>query len=92
MVGRIHKIEHRMFSFISMNWRGQPLLTHKIIIQLIGGTTTRAGLQIDAEIDHGEYPLGVKVADAVLAELNLRRSTFHGDWNYTISPQENDGV
>jgi len=83
-----NKIEHRMFSFISMNWRGQPLLTHEIIVNLIGGTTTKTGLRIAAELDNGEYPLGVKVEDAVLASINLKPSRFHGDWNYTIAPQD----
>jgi hypothetical protein len=82
-----NKIEHRMFSFISMNWRGQPLLTHEIIVNLIGGTTTKTGLRIDAELDESEYPLGVKVEDAVLMAINMRRDKFHGEWNYTISPQ-----
>jgi len=83
-----NKIEHRMFSFISMNWRGQPLLTHEIIVKLIGGTTTRTGLQINAELDVGEYPLGVKVEDAVMAAVNINPSRFHGEWNYTILPQD----
>ena len=79
-----NKIEHRMFSHITQNWRGRPLVSHEVIIQLIANTTTKSGLKIYAELDSGHYPVGIKVSDAELAALNLRRSDFHGDWNYTL--------
>jgi len=81
-----NKIEHRMFSFISMNWRGKPLESLEIIINLIGSTTTTKGLKIYAQLDKGDYPKGIKVTDAQLAELQLTRNHFHGEWNYTINP------
>ena len=81
-----NKIEHRLFSFITLNWRGKPLRSFKTIVQLIAATTTRAGLTVHAELDENKYPNGVKISDAKLASVNLTRHTFHGDWNYTISP------
>jgi len=81
-----NKIEHRMFSFISMNWRGQPLTSYRTIVELIGATTTGKGLRIRAERDEGCYETGVKVSDKELAALPLKRHDFHGDWNYTITP------
>jgi Rhodopirellula transposase DDE domain len=81
-----NKIEHRLFSFITLNWRGKPLRSFKTIVQLIAATTTRAGLTVHAELDENKYPKGVKISDAKLASVNLARHTFHGDWNYTISP------
>jgi Rhodopirellula transposase DDE domain len=81
-----NKIEHRLFSFITINWRGKPLRTYRTIIQLIAATTTEAGLKVRAELDEKKYPKGVKVSDAQLAAINLTRHTFHGDWNYTILP------
>jgi hypothetical protein len=80
------KIEHRMFSHITQNWRGRPLVSHEVIIQLIANTTTKAGLKIRAELDPGHYPTGTLVSDEQLAKLNLKRSEFHGEWNYTIMP------
>jgi hypothetical protein len=80
-----NKIEHRMFSFISINWRGRPLTTYRTIIELIAATTTKSGLRIEAEHDHTGYRTGVKVGDAELAAVPLTRHDFHGDWNYTIS-------
>jgi hypothetical protein len=81
-----NKIEHRMFSHITRNWRGRPLISHEVIIQLIANTTTQAGLKIRAELDSGHYPTGVSVTDAELAALNLKRADFHGEWNYTLLP------
>jgi hypothetical protein len=74
-----------MFSFISMNWRGRPLESYRTIVELIAATTTSKGLRIRAERDEGYYETGVKVSDAELASLPLRRHEFHGDWNYTLS-------
>ncbi len=81
-----NKIEHRMFSHITQNWRGQPLVSHEVIVQLIANTTTRTGLKIRAELDRGRYPAGIKVSDAEFAAVNLERADFHGDWNYTLRP------
>ena len=81
-----NKIEHRMFSHITQNWRGRPLVSHEVIVNLIANTTTRAGLKIRAELDRGKYPTGIKITDAELASLNLKPDSFHGDWNYTVLP------
>jgi hypothetical protein len=81
-----NKIEHRLFSFITVNWRGKPLRSYRTIVQLIAATTTDTGLKVRAELDENKYPKGVKVSDAQLATVNLSRHSFHGDWNYTISP------
>lgn len=81
-----NKIEHRLFSFITQNWRGKPLVSHEVIVNLITATTTQSGLRVHAEIDASEYPLGKKVTDAELAEVNIKRHAFHGEWNYTILP------
>jgi Rhodopirellula transposase DDE domain len=81
-----NKIEHRLFSFISKNWRGQPLTSLKVIVNLIAGTTTRKGLKVHAEIDNAKYPAGVKVPDSEMAEIRLQRHAFHGEWNYEILP------
>lgn len=81
-----NKIEHRLFSFITINWRGKPLRSFRTIVQLIAATTTDTGLKVRAEIDKRKYPKGVKVSDEEMATLNLSRHAFHGDWNYTISP------
>ncbi len=81
-----NKIEHRMFSHITQNWRGRPLVSHEVIVNLIANTTTRAGLRIRAELDRGKYPTGIKITDAELALLNLKQDNFHGDWNYTVLP------
>lgn len=82
-----NKIEHRLFSFISKNWRGQPLTSLEVIVSLIAGTTTKKGLKVHAEIDRRRYPAGTKVSDSEMAEINLRRDEFHGDWNYEIHPR-----
>jgi len=81
-----NKIEHRMFCHITQNWRGRPLVNHEVIVQLIANTSTKAGLKIQAELDAGSYPAGIKITDAELAALNLKRANFHGDWNYTLLP------
>jgi hypothetical protein len=83
-----NKIEHRLFSHISINWRGKPLISHEVIIQLIAATTTRSGLRVSAQSDPGNYPDKLKVTDEEMGSLNLVRSDFHGDWNYTIKPRE----
>jgi hypothetical protein len=80
-----NRIEHRLFSHISMNWRGRPLVNHEVIVVLIGTTTTRTGLRVRAELNRGRYPLGVKVSDEELAAVPLARHEFHGEWNYTSS-------
>jgi hypothetical protein len=81
-----NKIEHRLFAHISMNWRGRPLVSHEVIVELIGATTTREGLQVQAELDANSYPTKVKVSNDELAAVQLTPHAFHGEWNYTISP------
>jgi hypothetical protein len=81
-----NKIEHRLFSHISMNWRGPPLVSHQVVVELIGATTSREGLQVQAELDTGVYPTQMKVSDAELATVQITPHTFHGEWNYTITP------
>ena len=81
-----NKIEHRLFSFITINWRGKPLRSYRTIVQLISATTTDTGLKVRAELDENKYPKGVKVSDLQMAAVNLTRHSFHGDWNYTVSP------
>jgi hypothetical protein len=81
-----NRIEHRLFSAVSMNWRGRPLTSHEVTVELVGATRTRAGLRVRAELDGGRYPLGVKVPDEELAAVPLSRHEFHGEWNYTIHP------
>jgi hypothetical protein len=80
-----NKIEHRLFSHISMNWRGRPLTSHEVVVDLIAGTTTRTGLKVRAELDRGSYPKGIEVTDEQLAAVPLTRHEWHGDWNYTIT-------
>jgi transposase len=82
-----NKIEHRMFSHITENWRGRPLVSHEVIVNLIANTKTRTGLRIRAELDRGNYPTGIKITDADLNALNLKQAAFHGDWNYALLPQ-----
>ncbi len=82
-----NKIEHRMFSFITQNWRGQPLVSHETIVNLIGNTTTTTGLRIKAKLNRKKYQTGVKVTKADLSKLNLKPAKFHGDWNYTVHPK-----
>jgi hypothetical protein len=82
-----NKIEHRLFSHISMNWRGRPLESHETIVQLIAATSTRTGLNVRAELDDGDYPSGIKITDQQMAALPMERHDFHGNWNYTIRPE-----
>ena len=82
-----NKIEHRLFSFISQNWRGKPLISHQVIIDLIAATTTKTGLTVKSKIDTNIYEPGLKVSDQQMAELQLRREKFHGDWNYKLLPR-----
>jgi hypothetical protein len=84
-----NKIEHRLFSYISMNWRGQPLISHEVIVNLIAGTTTRKGLKVHAELDDALYPSGIKVTDAEFEKIRITRHAFHGEWNYRIDPNSN---
>lgn len=79
-----NKIEHRLFSFITMNWRGQPLVSHEVIVNLIAGTKTRSGLKVRAELDEADYPKGRVVSEKEFGTINLERNDFHGDWNYKI--------
>ena len=87
-----NKIEHRLFAHISTNWRGRPLVSHEVIVELIGATTTRAGLRIQAELDPGEYPTKIKVSDEEMARLRITPHQFHGEWNYTLAPRTPDDV
>jgi Rhodopirellula transposase DDE domain len=82
-----NKIEHRLFSHIAINWRGQPLASLAVIVKLIANTTTRQGLYVQADLDTNPYPTGIVVTAQQLAEINLKRADFHGDWNYTIHPR-----
>jgi transposase len=81
-----NKIEHRLFSFISQNWRGKPLISHEVIVQLIAATTTKHGLKVRSQLDTNTYPAGVKVSKKEMDGLNLHRDQFHGEWNYSIHP------
>jgi Rhodopirellula transposase DDE domain len=85
-----NKVEHRLFSHITMNWRGRPLASHEVIVQAIAATTTRTGLRVHAELDTSAYDTGVKVSDRQMDALPLDRHDWHGDWNYTLRPQEYD--
>ena len=87
-----NKIEHRLFSFISKNWRGQPLTSLQVIVSLIAGTTTKKGLKVHAEIDDNVYPEGIKITDKEMAQLQLRRDDFHGEWNYEIAPRSGNVI
>ena len=83
-----NKIEHRMFCHITENWRGQPLVSHAVIVNLIGSTTTRGGLRIETELDTQNYETGIEVTDEEMEAVRLKRDKFHGEWNYTIQPHE----
>jgi hypothetical protein len=87
-----NKIEHRLFSHITMNWRGRPLTSHDVIVNSIAATTTRAGLTVAARLDDGAYPTGVRISDAQMAALPVSRHAFHGDWNYTLHPAAGHGT
>jgi len=81
-----NKIEHRLFSFITQNWRGKPLVTHQVIVELIAATTTNAQLRVECRLDERTYAKGKRISDTRMAEVNLLPDAFHGEWNYTISP------
>lgn len=85
-----NKIEHRLFSFISMNWRGRPLLSYQAVVNLIGGTTTKSGLRVKALLDTREYEPGEKITDDQMRALEMKPHKFHGDWNYTFQPRHGD--
>ncbi len=87
-----NKIEHRLFSQITMNWRGRPLTSHETILQLIGATTTATGLTVTATLDTGSYPIGIKISNREMAALPITRDEFHGDWNYTLCATRRDGI
>lgn len=87
-----NKIEHRLFSHISMNWRGRPLTSHEVILESIAATTTRAGLRVKAQLDTNTYPTGIGVGDAEMAALPLTRHNFHGDWNYAVHPRPTPAI
>ena len=82
-----NKIEHRLFSFISQNWRGKPLSSHEVIVQLIAATSNRKGLRVHAELDPATYPAGTKVSDEEMAKLRIELAEFHGEWNYSLRPK-----
>lgn len=84
-----NKIEHRMFSFISMNWKGEPLISYETIVNMIGATTTKSGLKIKARLDKNKYETGIKVSDREMKELKIQHHQLHPEWNYTIFPREN---
>ena len=83
-----NKVEHRLFSFISVNWRGRPLRSYETVVSLIGNTTNRSGLVVRARLDRRKYPIGKKVSAKELRELRIERDTFHGDWNYVVKPRK----
>lgn len=83
-----NKIEHRLFSFVTLNWRGRPLVSHEVIIELIAATTTKTGLRVQCDMDHEVYPKGIEISDKQMKTLALARHDFHGEWNYTLSPQD----
>ena len=82
-----NKVEHRLFSFISSNWRGEPLRDYETVVRLIAATTTAKGLTVICRLDRRRYPVGTKVSDKEMATVNLTRQRFHGDWNYVIRPR-----
>lgn len=83
-----NKIEHRLFSHITMNWRGRPLVSHQVVVNLIGNTKTRSGLKVHAKLDMRKYPVKVKVSKAELDQVRIKKHKFHGEWNYNILPRE----
>jgi hypothetical protein len=86
-----NRIEHKLFAFITMNWRAKPLVSYLAIIQLIASTTTAAGLTVACQLDANAYEKGIKVSDEEMASLNVKPDPFHGEWNYTIAPRRPDG-
>jgi Rhodopirellula transposase DDE domain len=85
-----NKIEHRLFCHITTNWRGQPLTSLETVINLIGHTTTRAGLEVHAQVDDNLYPTGIQVSDTEFKAITIQRCRFHGEWNYRIKPRKSD--
>ena len=89
-----NKVEHRLFSFISINWRGRPLTSHEVVVETIAATTTATGLTVHADLDTTAYPTGVKISDRDMKALTdtgaLRRHNYHGEWNYTLHPPKTD--
>ena len=83
-----NEIEHRLFAFITQNWRGKPLVSHQVIVELIGATTTGTGLRVCCEIDRNLYPKGITVTEHEMQAICLARDEFHGEWNYSISPNQ----
>ena len=83
-----NKIEHRLFSFITQNWRGKPLISHEAIVSLIAANTTQKGLHVECQMDENVYPKGIKISDEELKGINLTSDKFHGEWNYTIKPNK----
>ena len=83
-----NKIEHRMFCHITQNWRAKPLTSRLAVVELIANTTTKTGLTVRCELDTNVYPKGIKIADEEMATLNLKGDAFHPDWNYSISPRD----
>ena len=81
-----NKIEHRLFSFITQNWRAKPLVSYRVIVELISATTTKTGLTVRCELDNNPYPKAIVVSDDEMRSLNIQRADFHGEWNYTITP------
>ena len=86
-----NKIEHRLFSFLTLNWRATPLVSYQVIVDLIANTTTRTGLSVRCELDTNSYPKGITVPDDEMAAINIVRDEFHGEWNYTIQPRYQSG-
>ena len=82
-----NRIEHRLFSFITKNWRGKPLVSHEVIVNLIAATTTKIGLRVQSQLDTGKYPKGIKVGKKEFTAIQMLPDTFHGEWNYTILPR-----
>ena len=87
-----NKIDHRLFSFISQNWRAKPLISYRVIVELISATTTKTGLTVRCELDTAQYPSGIVVSDAEMAAINIKRAEYHGEWNYTISPNHHPPI
>ena len=86
-----NRVEHRLFAFITQNWRGKPLVSHQVIVQLIANTTTKTGLAVACRLDESSYEKGIKVSNAEMASLTIQPANFHGEWNYTFIPRRPDG-
>jgi hypothetical protein len=82
-----NKIEHRMFCHITENWRGRPLVSREVVVNLIGHTTTKTGLEIRSALDENRYPTGREITDEQMEDLAIKREKFHGEWNYTLNPR-----